>query len=416
MHVGVVSADRGLYGLCREILSNLLGCDWALKPSDSPDKLPKADLYVWDYSPGMVLPDDIDSTKNIILVSRSDLEALRDKFGLTNATILLKPVTRAALQTFLEQACNRWGKSTESSVEQLQSDRDELLQCLIEANLKLQEYDQQRTNFLARAVHDFRAPLTAISGYCGLMLSGQLGAFSRDQEEVIRRMHYSAKRLSRMASAMFELSICHQVDMRPRLDYHNIEECINQALYEMLPSIQDKEIQYTVDIKEPPVPLAFERSQIEQLLINLLDNAAKFTPSAGWIKIQGYPFFWERRYNSPAEMEWSSVERRQLERTTPNSYRIDIADSGPSIPADRIDKIFEEYISYGGGVDRSGAGLGLAVCRMIVTAHGGRLWAESTGEGVRFSFVLPLDRSDGSIEDKGVRAKTQSRRPTVNAS
>ena len=89
----------------------------------------------------------------------------------------------------------------------LRADRDEILQCLIQANLKLQEYDQDRTTFLARAVHDFRAPLTAISGYCGLLLGEPLGPLTENQREVLRRMQHSTKRLSRMASAMFQLSV-----------------------------------------------------------------------------------------------------------------------------------------------------------------------------------------------------------------
>ena len=78
----------------------------------------------------------------------------------------------------------------------------------------------------------------------------------------------------------------------------------------------------------------------------------------------------------------------------PNTYRIDIRDSGNAIPAEHIDHIFEEYTSYAGGRDRSGGGLGLAICRMIIAQHDGRVWAENTELGPMFSIVLPVYRAE----------------------
>jgi signal transduction histidine kinase len=76
---------------------------------------------------------------------------------------------------------------------------------------------------------------------------------------------------------------------------------------------------------------------------------------------------------------------------------VDIRDSGPGIPAEHLDRIFEEYTSYSGGQDRSGGGLGLAICRLILSRHGGRIWAESSSEGAVFSFVLPFGLSDDAL-------------------
>ena len=123
-------------------------------------------------------------------------------------------------------------------------------------------------------------------------------------------------------------------------------------------------------------------------MINLLDNACKFTPKAGEIEIRGYPAFWERR--SARHFSVPSVERRSKEIREPNAYRVDIRDSGPQIPREHLETIFEEYTSYAGGRDRSGGGLGLAICRMIITSHEGRVWAENIGYGPQFSFLLPL--------------------------
>ena len=164
--------------------------------------------------PGLVLPDAVTlhASRHLFLVQRQDLAHFRAQTGATDTHVLLKPASRATLTAFLGAAAQADRPSASSA---LRADRDEILQCLIQANLKLQEYDQDRTNFLARAVHDFRAPLTAISGYCGLLLGEPLGPLREEQKEVLRRMHRSTQRLSRMASAMFQLSVGRQVKRRP---------------------------------------------------------------------------------------------------------------------------------------------------------------------------------------------------------
>jgi two-component system clock-associated histidine kinase SasA len=143
--------------------------------------------------------------------------------------------------------------------------------------------------------------------------------------------------------------------------------------------------------------LFIEPGQIEQVLINILENACKFTPKAGEIEIRGYPFFWERRRGHTA----SQTERRVRPSHEPNSYRIDICDTGPRIPEEHLSKIFEEYTSYAGGADRSGGGLGLAICKMILNAHGGRVWAENSEFGPRFCFVLPVRPAETPPADEG---------------
>src|SRR5205823_4696550 len=130
--------------------------------------------------------------------------------------------------------------------------------------------------------------------------------------------------------------------------------------------------------------------KIEQVLINLLDNACKFTPRLGRIQIKGYDYFSDRRVSGRSRMG-SDAEPRSVQDHAPNCYRVDICDSGPGILEPHLSKIFEEYTSYGGGADRSGGGLGLAICRMIIQQHQGNIWAENRPGGAAFSFVLPFE-------------------------
>jgi signal transduction histidine kinase len=388
MKVILISSDSELRKLCGDILSTFAALGWQLSTA-TPEGCPlDADFYIWDNPTSAELPHALDRpAKHLFLVNRSESGTFYQRLGSAEANILLKPVTRASLSAFLGMAVSAF-QDRLCTTTSLRADRDEILQCLIQSNLKLQEYDQDRTNFLARAVHDFRAPLTATCGYCGLLLSEALGPVNEDQKEVLRRMQHSVKRLSRMASAMFELSVGRQVKRKPDLREADIRECIEQALHEVNPFADGKRIAITVDLDPPPAGLHIEPSQIEQVVINLLDNACKFTPRGGEIDIRGYAFFWERRSVLHSSVQES--ERRQRNSRLANAYRIDIRDSGPQIPWEHLDNIFEEYTSYGGGQDRSGGGLGLAICRMIVTLHEGRVWGEDTDQGPRFSFVIPL--------------------------
>jgi signal transduction histidine kinase len=393
MDIVLVSEDRELYRVCLEILDEILNQPWTLSAASADDSISQADLCIWDYQTGGALArcGHGFSSKYLYLVSRRDLPEFRQQIKVAEAHILLKPVTPVTLAAFLGFAVSSPGDDP------LREDRDAILQCLVQTNLTLQEYDQDRTNFLARAVHDFRAPLTALSGYCGLMLDESFGSINQEQREVLWRMRNSAQRLSRMASAMFQLSIARQVKKRPDFERGDLQECLDQALHEMAPFADERRITITPELEPGDEGLRFEPGQMEQVLINILDNACKFTPKAGWIEIRGYPFFWERRSGQSGMPP--GVERRRGVNQEPNSYRIDITDSGAAIPKEHLESIFEEYATYSGGRDRSGGGLGLAICRLIVTQHEGCIWAENTDLGPRFSFVLPLDRSRLTMGD-----------------
>src|ERR1019366_7627872 len=148
-----------------------------------------------------------------------------------------------------------------------------------------------------------------------------------------------------------------------------------------------KDISVILRLRDIPADLCFDADQVEQVLLNLLDNACRFTPKHGLIEIAGYPFFCERRtHHTPLY----AVERRVCQNREPNSFRVDIKDSGPPVPAESIPLIFEEYIPYSSPDDRSGGGLGLAVCKLIVRSHQGQIWVRSGPDAVVFSFSRPL--------------------------
>ena len=388
MRVQLFSPDSDLQRLCREVLGQLQDEQWELvTPETAAGAVP--DLCIWDFHPGTVMPEPLRAVaKHLFVVDRKELGALSKALPVAPLGILLKPVAHSALSAFIELAVKRepWAPAGEDA---FAASRDEMLQCLLQANLRLQEYDHDRTNFLARAAHDFRAPLTAINGYCGLMLNELLGPLNAEQKDVLQRMQHSLKRLSRMATAMFELSIGGQVERRITFQKADLEVTVDQVLHEIGPLANEKQISVAVDLERPPDGLYFEPSQMEQVLINLLDNACRFTPKCGSIEIAGYTYFWDRRCRN-VTANGAPVDRRRHESQVPNCYRIDVRDSGPGIPVHHLRTIFEEYASFGDSSDRSGGGLGLAICKAIMEAHHGRVWAESGPDGAVFSLLLPF--------------------------
>jgi signal transduction histidine kinase len=366
-----------------------------LGPRQKP--LPPSDLLIWDTdytgssinSPGPARG----SHQELFLVSRGRLHEFLTKMPLGAGSTLLKPVSKRTLQIFLEQALVRSRARTSQSVTDsgcVAPEANDALQYLLMANLKLQEYDQDRNNFLARALHDFRAPLMAASGYSSILVQQKVGPLTDSQIDLVKRMNRSLMKLTRMASAMFQLNVGKRVMRGLNLKDSSLEACVKTALQEIEHLAQDKNLTVTLNVREVQEPLYFDPEQIEQVMVNLLDNACRFTPKGGTIEVRGY-------------LVWSdevAPDRRQetqgLSSGSPKAYRIDVSDTGPGILTEHLESVFEEYTSYSGPEDRSGGGLGLAICKMILAAHGGHIWAENHPRGAQLCFVLPA----GNLHDR----------------
>lgn len=390
MRICIVGMDPDLEKQCGEILKGLQSGGWELISFPYQESPPKADFYVWHFVPGF-FPAGVTAemmSRVLFVVDPKNLDQFHNVLGSRRASILLKPILPAALEPFLQHAIGKSGLSTGSNGRESRDGyAEDLLQCLLHANLKLQQYDQYRTNFLARAVHDFRAPLTALSGYCGLLTDQRLGTLDHRQIELLSRMQHSVTRLTRLADEMFELSLGHCTKREPDIQAADVEAVISHSIHEITPHADGKQVRIAVQMSPPAQPLMFDAARIEQVLINLLENACKFTSKGGTIEIFGYSVYWNNSLHPRAA---GFNGNRSPKSSTSNAYRIDIRDSGCGIPPEHIESIFEEYTSYGGGTDRSGGGLGLAICRMIVNAHRGCIWAESRSAGAQFSILLPF--------------------------
>jgi signal transduction histidine kinase len=420
MKLCVVSDGSELLDQCRRILEETVPEEWSLIQSACYSECPDADVFIWDFASDTSSPTELPEivTRSLFVVEPGELDRFRRALGTQRASIVLKPVQLSALRPFMEHALRRRRLAPDeerilSESPYRHDDRDDLLESVLYANLKLQEYDQSRTNFLARALHDFRAPLTALDGYCGLLIEQRIGSLSPDQLNLLRRMQHSIKRLSGLTDAMFELSAGRQSKREFNVREGDVEASINQAIHEVAQYAQQKQIRINATVARPAQPFSFDTGKIEQVLINLLENACKFTPKQGSIEVSAYPVPWESNagdFSQSAARPFGSAS----EALPSNAYRIDVRDSGSGIPAEHIHSIFEEYTTYSGSSDRSGGGLGLAICRMIVDAHHGALWAESGPTGTQFSLVLPYGRPASTLKIASTSRRLRSQAAAAN--
>jgi len=202
------------------------------------------------------------------------------------------------------------------------------------------------------------------------------------RQDLLQTIRVEAERLNRLVQNLLEMTRL-EAGVEVRKEWHSIEEVVGAALSRLETVMRDRPVHTDIAKELPLVPM--DDVLVEQVLINLLENACKFTPRGGAIEIRGWPCRWDgrSRHSTPDE-QW--LDHSEAD----NAYRLDIRDSGPPIPPSHLESIFEEYTSYNGGQDRSGGGLGLAICRMIISLHNGSVWAENTIDGPQFSFVLPV--------------------------
>ena len=350
------------------------------------DPILNADLYLWDYAPGFDLHSSVlarTDAQHIVLADPKYLDFLSPVQNA--ACILLKPVSPFSLKAFINLALKTWEANRQAyEAEALRLDRDALLQYVLEVNLKLQEYDQERSNFLARVLHDFRTPLTALLGYCGLLAEGKFGNVSEVQRELLDRMCYSTRRLAGMAEGALELLSQGKFSKGVSLREADIEETLKRALHDVYPFVKDKNLHINAHMTAPEGILLFEPEQIQQVLTNLLENSCKFTPANGEIQVRGYPF---------SHVPWEQQTGSLPKTSASNAYRVDVCDSGSGVSPDLAERVFEAYMSYPDVNERSGAGLGLAICRAILSAHRGLIWATPAEGGGEFSFILPVTPS-----------------------
>ena len=261
-------------------------------------------------------------------------------------------------------------------------------------------YDELRIQYrrastaLATAAHDLRTPLAVIAGYVELLINEKLGPLNEKQHVVLEDMQVSSIRLQRLITDFLTFATL-QTDTIPirASDPQDMNACLKELAGFWLPRFQNKGVAFYHLANPNLEPFKFDYDKVQRVVSNLLENALKFTPPTGTVWLHAEPQLWERRN---AHKPVAAEERRKANVLTPNAVRITVADTGPGIPPEYHQEIFGDFFQVpdSGVSDEAGMGLGLAIARRLVQAHGGRIWVESEPNcGCKFSFLLPLKRS-----------------------
>jgi signal transduction histidine kinase len=262
------------------------------------------------------------------------------------------------------------------------------------AYIELRSQYQRCAAALATAAHDLRTPLAVISGYVELLVAGKLGNLNEKQQRVMEDMQVSSNRLQRLVNDFLTFSSLETgaVNLRNQ-EPQDMNACLQELSGFWLPRFQEKGVAFYFLSNPNLEAFPFDYDRVQRVVSNLLENALKFTPTGGTVWLHAEPQLWERR-NSHKPDE-GVQERRKRNLLVPNAVRVSVSDTGPGIAPEYHQEIFGDFFQVPDGRNNSdeGMGLGLAIAKRLVQAHGGKIWVESEPNcGCKFSFLLPLKK------------------------
>lgn len=243
------------------------------------------------------------------------------------------------------------------------------------------EAERMRNALLSAVSHDLRTPLAAIAGAVSSLFEGKVDFDPQTRKELIQSIHDEVMWMDRLVNNLLYMTRLEAGAVQMRKEPLPLEEVVGAALVRLEKKLSDRLITTHVPTDAPLVQM--DGVLIEEVLINLLENATKYTPPG-----------------SPIEVS-AVFEEEQV--------TIGVADRGPGIPSGEEQRIFDKFYRTGPKRTR-GVGLGLAICRGIVEAHGGRIWVENRPDGgAVFRFTLPVSGEQPRLEPED--AEEQAIRP-----
>jgi two-component system sensor histidine kinase KdpD len=224
------------------------------------------------------------------------------------------------------------------------------------------EGERMRNILLSSVSHDLRTPLTVIAGSASSLVEGEKNLDPATKQELAQSIYEEARRLDRLVHNLLEMSRLQSGQAMLNKEWHVLEEVIGCALAQLDSQLQDHPVRIDLPTDLPLVQI--DALLLERVVINLLENSLKYTPPGTSLEISG------------------SLQEQEL--------LVAVADRGPGLPPGEEERIFEKFYQVAPGSAR-GAGLGLTICRSIIEAHGGRIWAANRPEGgAVFTFTIPL--------------------------
>ncbi len=244
------------------------------------------------------------------------------------------------------------------------------------ANEKLRELDALKSKFLSIATHELRTPLSVILGYNSMLADSLQDRLSEEEKNTLEESVAACKRLIRLVNSMLDINQIQTGKMQMNFAREDLRPVVNGVIALFQHEARQKKIHLGAEMPARLTKLDMDAERIQQVLINLIGNALKFTPSGGTISV----LVRERRENQGIEVA--------------------VQDTGIGIPLEDQDKIFDEFAQVRARSEhrQEGSGLGLAIARRIVQAHEGSIQVTSApGKGSVFTVCLPVRSRQNAV-------------------
>ncbi|MBI5873072.1 MAG: PAS domain S-box protein [Candidatus Omnitrophica bacterium] len=236
------------------------------------------------------------------------------------------------------------------------------------------EVEEMKSHFVSLVTHELRTPVVAIQKSLELILSRTTGQINEDQERFLSISKFNLERLNRLINDLLDMSKLEAGKMTLTPMEFDLNEVASEVRVSLVSWAKDKDITLNLDLTKGPIVVNADRDRITQVLVNLVGNALKFTPSKGAVTVILNP-----------------VESKEGVCVEP-CVEVSVADTGIGIDPKDFKRIFNKFeqISLVSPAGSGGSGLGLPIAKEIVDLHGGTIWVESQkGKGSIFIFVIP---------------------------
>lgn len=259
---------------------------------------------------------------------------------------------------------------------------------LLAAFRRLQEESRQHTEALATAAHEIKTPLAIIAGYIELLLTQKLGPLNDRQVQILEESYTSCTRLRQFVTDFLTFSAHSSGKVEMKFAVGGLNDCLSELYGYWLPLLQKRGVAFYFLASDKLKPFRFDYHKVQHAVSNLVENSLKFTPPGGTVWLSTEPYVWERRVHS----EFGGTNERRSQTQEPNAVRVCVSDTGRGIAPEYHRDIFDDFFKVPEGENvTEGMGLGLAIARRLIQAHGGAIWVESErGSGSKFLFILPL--------------------------
>lgn len=228
--------------------------------------------------------------------------------------------------------------------------------------------NRMRANFISMVSHELRTPLNSINGFLEIVLDGHVGNLTPRQDEFLNYARASTHQLMTLVEDILFISRADTGQFKLRFDTVSLPELVAQVIHNLEAAAERAQVQLRVELPDDVPAMHADELRLQQVLSNLVNNAIKFTPPHGTVSLR------------------AMVDR--------DVVRVEVSDTGEGIPIEEQERIFERFYQSDSTVSANtgGYGLGLAIAKLIVEQHAGRIWVESRpGSGSSFYVAIPVN-------------------------